>query len=140
MVDEHRALGLDVTVSGDPSALERLDQRALTALIRAVGQCLANVRKHAGTDAAEVSVFDDSASCTVMVVDDGRGFDEDATGADRMGLRGSVRDRIGRVGGDVQIWSSPGSGTSVMMTVPYGPVTGAISMPATAADGQGNAP
>jgi len=134
MVDEHRALGLDVTVSGDTSALDRLDQRALSAIVRAVAQCLANVRKHAGTDAAEVSVFDDSASCTVMVVDDGRGFDEDATGADRMGLRGSVRDRIGRVGGDVQIWSSPGSGTSVMMTVPYVPVTGAVTVPAAADD------
>ncbi|ROQ06975.1 MULTISPECIES: sensor histidine kinase [unclassified Curtobacterium] len=131
MVDEHRAAGLDVTVSGDPSALDRLDQRAVTALVRAVGQCLANVHKHAGVDAAEVSVFDDGASCTVMVVDDGRGFDEDSTGSDRMGLRGSVRDRIGRVGGDVQIWSSPGSGTSVMMTVPFGPVTATTDAVAT---------
>lgn len=122
MVDEYRAEGLDVAVTGDPGALSRLDGLATTALLRAVGQCLANVVKHAGTDAAEVSVFDDGASCTVMVVDDGRGFDEQETGADRMGLRGSVRERIGRVGGDVQVWSSPGSGTSVMMTVPYAPV------------------
>ena len=125
MVDEHRALGLDVTVTGDPSVLSRLNQPAMTAILRAVGQCLANVRKHAGTDAAEVSVFDDGTSCTVMVVDDGRGFDERETSPDRMGLRGSVRERIGRVGGDVQVWSSPGSGTSVMMTVPYGALTGA---------------
>lgn len=120
MLAEHRAHGLDVTVTGDPSVIGRLDHAAVTALVRAVGQCLANVRKHAGTDAAEVSVFDDGASCTVMVVDDGRGFDERETGSDRMGLRGSVRERIGRVGGDVQVWSSPGSGTSVMMSVPYG--------------------
>jgi signal transduction histidine kinase len=126
MVDEHRAAGLDVQVTGDPSALARLDQRAMTALLRAVGQCLANVRKHAGTDAAEVSVFDDGVACTVMVVDDGRGFDERETSPDRMGLRGSVRERIGRVGGDVQVWSSPGSGTSVMMSVPYGVVTAAV--------------
>jgi len=53
-----------------------------------------------------------------------------------MGLRGSVRERIGRVGGDVQIWSSPGSGTSVMMTVPYGPVTGAVTVPVVS-DGRG---
>uniref|UniRef100_A0A942YCQ9 Histidine kinase/HSP90-like ATPase domain-containing protein n=1 Tax=Neobacillus citreus TaxID=2833578 RepID=A0A942YCQ9_9BACI len=120
MLAEHRVHGLDVTVTGDPSVIGRLDHAAVTALVRAVGQCLANVRKHAGTDAAEVSVFDDGASCTVMVVDDGRGFDERETGSDRMGLRGSVRERIGRVGGDVQVWSSPGSGTSVMMSVPYG--------------------
>ena len=135
MVDEHRAHGLDVSVTGDPAALTRLDQAAMTAVLRAVAQCLANVRKHAGTDAAEVSVFDDGASCTVMVVDDGRGFDESSTSPDRMGLRGSVRERIGRVGGDVQVWSSPGSGTSVMMTVPYGAVTGAT--PAVSSDGSG---
>lgn len=135
MVDEHRALGLDVTVTGDPGAFTRLDQRAMTAVLRAVGQCLANVRKHAGTDAAEVSVFDDGRACTVMVVDDGRGFDEASTSPDRMGLRGSVRERIGRVGGDVQVWSSPGSGTSVMMSVPYGSLTAAVS--ATPDDEQG---
>ncbi|WFR66678.1 hypothetical protein P9139_18355 [Curtobacterium flaccumfaciens] len=95
-------------MTGTPAALARLDHAAMTAVLRAVGQCLANVRKHAGTDAAEVSVFDDGVACTIMVVDDGRGFDESATSPDRMGLRGSVRDRVGRVGGDVQVWSSPG--------------------------------
>jgi signal transduction histidine kinase len=123
MLDQQRSEGLQVTVTGDPVSVARLDPQALTALTRAVGQCLANVLKHAGTDAAEVSVFDDGAACTVMVVDDGRGFDEQATAADRMGLRNSVRERIGRVGGDVQVWSSPGSGTSVMMSVPYATVT-----------------
>jgi hypothetical protein len=33
---------------------------------------------------------------------------------------------VGRVGGDVQIWSSPGSGTSVMMTVPYVALAGPV--------------
>lgn len=120
MVDEHRLQGLDVAVTGDPSVLGRLDHAATAAILRAVGQCLANVRKHAGTDSAEVSVFDDGSSCTVMVVDDGRGFDERSTDPDRMGLRGSVRERIARVGGTVQVWSSLGSGTSIMMTVPFG--------------------
>lgn len=119
VIEEHRGEGLQVLVTGDPAALARLEPPSLTALVRAVGACLANVRKHAGTDSAEVSVFDDGAACTVMVVDDGRGFDEQQTGADRMGLRNSVRERIGRVGGDVQVWTSPGSGTSVMMSVPY---------------------
>jgi signal transduction histidine kinase len=134
MIDEHRARGLDVTVTGDPAAFTRLDQPAMTAVLRAVSQCLANVRKHAGVDAAEVSVFDDGVACTVMVVDDGRGFDESATSPDRMGLRGSVRERIDRVGGDVQVWSSPGSGTSVMMSVPYGARSGAVRAAAALTD------
>ncbi|WIB59180.1 hypothetical protein DEJ13_12035 [Curtobacterium sp. MCLR17_007] len=131
MLAEERAEGLDVTVTGDPAAMGRLDSTVLNALVRAVGQCLANVRKHADTDTAEVSVFDNGVACTVMVVDDGRGFDEQQTGADRMGLRNSVRERIGRVGGDVQVWSSPGTGTSVMMTVPFEVRTGVVA----AADG-----
>ncbi|MEK6309774.1 MULTISPECIES: ATP-binding protein [Curtobacterium] len=118
LLEDERDRGLVIAMTGERSSLERLDDRTLDALVRAVGQCLANVRKHAGVDAAEVSVFDDGASTTVMVVDDGRGFDEAATGADRMGLRGSVRQRIERVGGSVQVWSSPGAGTSIMMTVP----------------------
>ncbi|PZE68169.1 sensor histidine kinase [Curtobacterium sp. MCBD17_021] len=126
MLAEQRETGLQVTVTGDPVSVARLDPRAMTALLRAVAQCLTNVRKHAGTDAAEVSVFDDGVACTVMVVDDGRGFDEQATGADRMGLRNSVRERIGRVGGEVQVWSSPGSGTSVMMSVPYTSAAGVV--------------
>jgi len=134
MIDEQRATGLQVAVTGDPSSVGRLDPRAMTAVVRAVGQCLANVLKHAGTDTAEVSVFDDGAACTVMVVDDGRGFDEQATGADRMGLRNSVRERIGRVGGDVQVWSSPGSGTSVMMSVPYAATMGSAPVVHLAGD------
>ncbi|MFJ3383961.1 MULTISPECIES: sensor histidine kinase [unclassified Curtobacterium] len=129
VIQEHRAHGLDVSVTGDPSVLARLESTSVTALVRAVGQCLANVRKHAETDSAEVSVFDDGVACTVMVVDDGRGFDEQETGADRMGLRNSVRERIGRVGGDVQVWSSPGTGTSVMMSVPYAALTGSVQTP-----------
>jgi signal transduction histidine kinase len=128
MLDEQRASGLRITVTGDPASIARLDPQAMTAVLRAVAQCLTNVRKHAGTDAAEVSVFDDGTACTVMVVDDGRGFDEQATGADRMGLRNSVRERIGRVGGDVQVWSSPGSGTSVMMSVPFAAATAPVPL------------
>jgi signal transduction histidine kinase len=117
-VDEARAGGLRVVLTGDLGAVDGLDATVATALGRAVAQCLANVAKHAGTDDAEVSVFADRETCTVMVVDDGRGFDESSTGADRMGLRNSVRQRIDRVGGDVQVWSAPGTGTSIMMTVP----------------------
>lgn len=137
LADEHRDQGLDVVLSGDDTVVDRLEPDVRTALLRAVGQCLTNVRKHAGTDAAELSVFDDGATCTVMVVDDGAGFDERATGADRMGLRQSIRQRVERVGGAVQVWSSPGSGTSIMLSVPMlAPVT---SLQAEANDGRDEA-
>lgn len=135
MLDAERAAGLDVALTGDPGAIARLDGDAETAVVRAVAQCLANVRKHAETDRAEVSVFDDGVGCTVMVVDDGRGFDERETGADRLGLKNSVRQRIGRVGGDVQIWSSPGTGTSVMLTVPFPVAAASTTAPGPSSGG-----
>ncbi|KQO62257.1 hypothetical protein ASF23_10620 [Curtobacterium sp. Leaf261] len=119
VVEAARSAEFDVDLTGNTSAIARLDPETGTALARAVAQCLANVQKHAETDCAEVSVFDDESTCTVMVVDDGRGFEESATAADRLGLKNSVRQRVERVGGSVQVWSSPGTGTSVMMTVPF---------------------
>ena len=53
-----------------------------------------------------------------MVIDAGKGFFEAETGADRLGLRQSVRRRIENVGGTVRVWSTPGRGTSVMIRVP----------------------
>jgi signal transduction histidine kinase len=64
------------------------------------------------------------------VIDAGRGFDEAATGRDRLGLRTSVRSRIASVGGRVQVWSAPGRGTSVLLQVPDGtgaPVASEVS-------------
>ncbi|WP_066521864.1 sensor histidine kinase [Curtobacterium ammoniigenes] len=118
MIESSRSADLAITVSGDLAVLGTLEPEVTAALTGAVGQCLANVRKHAATNQAEVSVFVDGQRCTVMVVDDGRGFDERTTREDRLGLRTSVRQRIARVGGEVRIWSAPGSGTSIMLTVP----------------------
>jgi hypothetical protein len=41
-----------------------------------------------------------------------------AVPADRLGVRGSIIERMEAVGGSAQIWSTPGGGTSVVLTVP----------------------
>jgi len=117
-IAEARALGLEVTVSGDVTALEPLEPAQASALALAAKQCLINVLRHSGTTAAEVVVYGSDREASVMVVDTGKGFTEEETGADRLGLRQSVRFRIRAVGGDVQVWSTPGRGTSVMIRVP----------------------
>jgi signal transduction histidine kinase len=61
-----------------------------------------------------------------MVVDTGRGFSEASTGSDRLGLRSSVRRRIELVGGQVNVWSTPGRGTSIMIKIPVGEAAGGI--------------
>lgn len=117
-VEDVRVLGLNVQVSGELSAVSRLGVERSTAVALATKQCLVNVLKHAGTDRAELVVYGSEREVSVMVIDAGKGFSEAETGADRLGLRQSVRRRIENVGGTVQVWSTPGRGTSVMIRVP----------------------
>ncbi|MHB1170893.1 MAG: sensor histidine kinase [Lacisediminihabitans sp.] len=117
-IQEMRLLGLEVESTGDLAAVAQLSRESSIALGLAVKQCLVNVLRHAGTDRAEVAVYGSDTDVSVMVVDTGRGFSMDETGADRLGLRHSVRRRIEALRGTVQVWSTPGRGTSIMIRVP----------------------
>ena len=57
-------------------------------------------------------------ACLCFVRDRGRGFDLDAVGDDRQGLRGSIIGRIERHGGQVSVRSAPGTGTEVEIRMP----------------------
>lgn len=117
-VQEARILGLEIDATGDLAAVGRLDRESSIALGLAVKQCLVNVLKHSGTTHAEVAVYGSDSALSVMVIDNGHGFSEADTGPDRLGLRSSVRKRIELVGGQVNVWSTPGRGTSIMIKVP----------------------
>jgi signal transduction histidine kinase len=117
-IQESRLMGLEVESTGDLASVAKLDRESSVALGLAVKQCLVNVLKHAGTTQAEVAVYGSDTDVSVMVVDTGKGFTEAETGADRLGLRNSVRRRIEAVEGSVQVWSTPGRGTSIMIRVP----------------------
>ena len=49
--------------------------------------------------------------------DRGRGFDLDAVPEDRMGVRGSILNRVARHGGKATIRSRPGDGTEVRLEI-----------------------
>lgn len=91
------------------------------ALFRVVQEALTNVQKHA--DATQVSVIIEPRGNQIVLIveDDGRGFAADAAlgdpGQQRLGLLG-MRERLARVGGTLEIESSPGSGTSVFARIP----------------------
>ncbi|QNO37214.1 hypothetical protein H4J02_12315 [Protaetiibacter sp. SSC-01] len=112
--------GLRVAVDGDRAALAALPQQVADALRGAVEQCLVNVTRHAGVAEAWVTISSDAHGVSVTIVDEGVGFDPDAVPLDRLGISESVRGRIERLGGRVRLWSSPGAGTSVHITVPRG--------------------
>lgn len=118
-IEDARLLGLNVDVTGDPTVLRRLEPGRSLALALAAAQCLTNVLKHSGVTLAEVAIYDTDTDVCVMIIDSGRGFDENSTAADRLGLRTSVKRRIEAAGGRTHVWTTPGQGTSIMLRVPH---------------------
>jgi signal transduction histidine kinase len=117
-VDRATAAGLHVPGEGEVAALRELDPAVRHALGGAVDQCLTNILRHAGTDAAEVTVLAESEGVSVMVTDAGAGFEVADVAPDRIGLAASVRARIEQAGGSVRVFARPGVGTTVLLTVP----------------------
>ena len=110
--------GLSVHVTGSGDGIYQLEPAVATALVDALGAALENVVRHSGASVAEVELVYEPEAITVMVTDEGVGFDPGKVAHDRLGLRASIDARIAAVGGTVQIWSTPGSGTSIAMSVP----------------------
>ena len=110
--------GLSVHVTGSGDGIYQLEPATAVALIDALGAALENVARHSGVTVAEVELVYTPEAITVMVTDEGVGFDPATVPGDRLGIRASIEARIEAVGGNVQVWSSPGSGTSIIMIIP----------------------
>ncbi|HEU4808431.1 MAG TPA: ATP-binding protein [Homoserinimonas sp.] len=118
VVSDLRWRGLSVEISGAGSALSLLDASTRTAALNAVKAALENVLVHAGTASADLFIDDNPDEVMIMVVDQGCGFEADAVGGDRLGLRLSIVKRIEDCGGRATLWSKPGVGTSVLLSLP----------------------
>jgi signal transduction histidine kinase len=87
-------------------------------LASCVGEALRNVRQHAGTGRAEVSVAGGAGWAVIKITDRGRGFNPDAIPASRRGIRESITGRMLAAGGRAAIASRPGAGTTVTVSWP----------------------
>lgn len=114
-----RSYGLAVEVRDDGAAKPLARTTRLVAY-RAVRELLINVAKHAGVGQAQVDARAAAGAMIVTVRDTGKGFDPALVmGPARKGLGLlSVRERMGFIGGRVEICSAPGQGTEVALTVP----------------------
>jgi len=112
--------GIRLRLEGDLAALDTMPEPAGAALRSALEQCVVNVARHSGVAEAWLAVAASPGRVDVTLVDEGVGFDPDAVPHDRLGLSESVHGRIERCGGSARVWSSPGAGTSVHLSVPAG--------------------
>lgn len=117
--DAKAAMGFVATIrlEGDlPPSVSVLPWMLVEAAVDATREALTNVAKHAGVTTAEIVLGATTGELTVEVIDRGEGFDPADT-RHGIGLAQSIRQRVAEVGGDVDVTSVPGQGTSVRMTI-----------------------
>jgi signal transduction histidine kinase len=117
--------GLEATVD-DGLGATRLPSHVEVALFRIVQEAVSNVARHADAKHVEVKLLRDAGTVTVIVADDGSGFEVGlAVGVGgrygSVGLSG-MEERVALLGGSMEVQSAPGAGTTVEVKVPVGEV------------------
>jgi signal transduction histidine kinase len=91
------------------------------ALSRASAEALSNVVAHAGTSRVRLTALvagdPQRPAVVVAIVDQGRGFDPEATGSG-YGIRHSILGRMAEIGGVATVDSHPGQGTRIDLRWP----------------------
>ncbi len=96
----------------------KLDDEIALTFLRLVQESLHNVAKHTRATSVQVDLIGTSEELSLVVHDDGAGFDvRQLKSAPGLGLI-SMRERVNLIGGEFVINSTPGSGTSVRARVP----------------------
>lgn len=96
---------------------ERLAPEIETAVYRIVQEALTNVVKHAHARNVTILLNRKNKSVSVMIEDDGQGFDPAHTRLDGLGLLG-MRERAALLDGTLSIESSGSSGTTLVLDLP----------------------
>ena len=97
---------------------EVVPSNASTAMFRIFQETLTNVARHAKATRVEVVLQKQRDRLVLLIHDDGRGFDEADPGLSKsLGLLG-MRERAAILGGEVNISSAAGKGTTVTAWIP----------------------
>jgi signal transduction histidine kinase len=114
----HRS-GVDVRM--DTDGAEELPPAASALLFRTAQEVVRNIIAHSGASSAVITVMHSDSSATLVIDDDGRGFDDieldERSGDGHFGLR-SIGDLLARAGGGLSVRAAPGQGTRVEAEVP----------------------
>lgn len=101
---------------------ERLRPEQELALLRVTQEALENARRHSGAAGVRVGLTYATSGVTLVVEDDGAGFDVQAPRSPGegggYGLFG-MEERAMLAGGSLEVESTPGWGTQVKMKLPY---------------------
>jgi signal transduction histidine kinase len=121
--DFQRTHGIQVAFEASLRTGPRLPATIETALYRITQEALTNVARHAAAQSVSLLLETRHGSITLIVEDDGRGFDvascmKDTQNDRCLGVFG-MRERATLLGGRLTIESTPGSGTTVFVEIPH---------------------
>jgi signal transduction histidine kinase len=107
----------EMTISVTHENVPTLSDELTVGLFRIVQEALMNAVKHSGAREVSVHLRGEADSLSVMVTDDGVGFDVDGAWGAGLGLI-SINERLEAIGGRLDIESAVGAGTRLEVTVP----------------------
>jgi signal transduction histidine kinase len=103
------------------NSLPNLSPRLEENIYRIAIEALNNILKHANASQMQVHLTCTDNILELMIADDGNGFDAQmGKPSAGMGLT-SMRERACKIGGDLNIASQPGSGTTIALRLPIDP-------------------
>ena len=109
---EHTGITTSTTISGEQSLPLDVEQ----VLYRVLQESLSNVARHAEADSVQLSLSISPDQVTLVITDDGRGFEPAAVTANSLGLTG-MKQRLAEINGTLTIETTLTVGTKVIAAV-----------------------
>jgi signal transduction histidine kinase len=119
LITEFRANTLaTVQITGTDNELQELPQPRSMALFHICQEALANIAKHAKAKQVDISLWSTEERILMEIHDNGKGFEMETMNASIGHGLANMQTRARSVGGDVDISSVIGEGTTVLAWVP----------------------
>ena len=122
-LEERKILKTDFQVNGKERALEK---HVEVTLFRIIQEGLNNIHRHAGVSEGRLRLLFSSNDLSILISDEGRGFDmaeteemrKTGTGNGHFGILG-MEERAKLIGASLNVISNPGEGTKIHVKLPY---------------------
>jgi two-component system sensor histidine kinase DevS len=112
---------IEVILAGPKEPLADLPPVNAMALFHICQEALANIAKHASASKVSIDLWSTSDRALLEIQDNGQGFDLDKANKTVGHGLANMQTRVANVGGDLDIITAPGEGTTILAWVPRAP-------------------
>jgi two-component system nitrate/nitrite sensor histidine kinase NarX len=112
-----RQTGIAASLHVEGDTRRALSPRSEVQLLRVVQEALTNTRKHAAASRVAVRIDCTGGGTTLVIEDDGAGFDPGSVASTMEGGFGlaSMRERVDAIGGRLDLYAAPSEGTRIVV-------------------------